>query len=289
MLPQAKRQNLKRMVAAGRVTVNGEPARSLKDPVAEADIVEVLDRPAPRQRSIEPLRIVHEDPDLIVIEKPAGLLTSTVPREKRPTAIAILRRYLLDREPNARAGIVHRLDRDASGLLVFSKNNPTYEALKSQLFKREVTRVYTALVHGTPSPREGEIDQRLVELPDGTVRVTRRPDAGERAVTEYTVLRTANGMSLLRVKLLTGRKHQIRVHLYHRGHPIVGDPVYGRPDAASRAKPAPAPAPAAGKRVKSLRLMLAATLLEMRHPRTGEALSFEIPPPKEMTRLLDEG
>jgi 23S rRNA pseudouridine1911/1915/1917 synthase len=270
--PLAKRQNLRRMVQQGRVTINATPARNVKHPVTDKDQVVVSDRIEKPQASIAPLRIIHEDADILVVHKPPGLLTSTVPREHRPTAVAIIRKYLADREPAARVGVIHRLDRDASGLLVFSKNNPAYESLKRQFFEHSVERLYTAVVHGSPKEKSGRIESFLVELPDGSVRVTGNRDKGQLSITEYTVLAEAGSLSLLRVKLHTGRKHQIRVHLAELGTPVVGDQVYSPP---KQAKLSP-------------RLLLAATTLGLSHPRTGEPLVFQMRPPPEILRAFPD-
>lgn len=274
--PTAKRQTLKRMVEAGRVRVNGQVARKLRQELSADDEVRVDERAAPPPRPIiVPFPIVFEDDDLIVIDKPAGLLTSTVPREPRPTAIAHLRQYIKQRQPNARVGVIHRLDRDASGLLVFSKNDAAYRALKGQFFHHTVQRIYIAAVEGIPDPRSGRIDLNLVEHHDGHVYVAGQPDQdepgkrGERAVTDYQTLSDNRARALVQLTLKTGRKHQIRAHLSHRGTPIVGDTMYG----------APTPAP---------RLMLAAVRLEFDHPRTHEPLRFELPPPKEILACLRE-
>ena len=172
--PTAKRETLKRMFQAGRVTVNGAKPRNLKVELAPTDRVEVSDQsarkrgPAPAPARL-PFRIVHEDADVLVVDKPAGMLTSTVPRERRPTLLAAVRAYVLAREPRARVGLIHRLDRDASGLLVFSKNDAAYQSLKSQFFHHTVERVYLAVTEGVPNPREGRIASRLEERADGTV------------------------------------------------------------------------------------------------------------------------
>jgi RluA family pseudouridine synthase len=229
------------------------------------------------------LRIAYEDDDLLVVDKPPGLLTSTVPREKRPTLLAIVRRHVEGNgaiangrardsgvrkrartraESEPRVGLIHRLDRDAAGLLVFSKNHEAYRSLKQQFFDHTVERVYTAVVAGVPTPRAGRIESRLVERADGTVHSTDRPGAGEFAATEYETIEEGRRRSVLRVKLHTGRKHQIRVHLSERGVPILGDAVYGRDNA-------PEGAP----------LHLAATSLSFTHPRTGERKTFELPRP----------
>ena len=121
------------------------------------------------------LRIIHEDADVLVVDKPAGLLTSTVPRERRPTLLKMVREYIERTDPRARVGLIHRLDRDASGLLIFSKNHQAYESLKRQFFKHTVDRIYLAVVHGKLNPPAGMIESRLVELPNGSVRASRRP------------------------------------------------------------------------------------------------------------------
>jgi 23S rRNA pseudouridine1911/1915/1917 synthase len=268
--PTAKKMTLKRMLDEGRVRVNGKPADRLKLEVGAQDRIEINERPA-RQRlryTLAPMELIHEDPDLLVVNKPPGLLTSTVPTEIRQTAIALIRRYLEERDPRARAGIIHRLDRDASGLLVFSKNNDAYENLKSQFFRHTVERIYTAVVRGKANPPSGMIKTDLIELHDGSVRSTEEGEKGQLAITHYETIATKKGLSLLRVQLETGRKHQIRTHLAKRGVPILGDDVYGEP--------------AEGES----RLLLCATTLSFDHPRTGQRLSFRIKPPEEIRTLF---
>jgi 23S rRNA pseudouridine1911/1915/1917 synthase len=207
-------------------------------------------------RGVGPLKIVYEDRDLIVIDKPPGLLTSTVPRERRPTAAALLRQYLDSRQPRARLGIIHRLDRDASGLLVFSKNDAAYRSLKQQFFHHTVQREYEAVVSGHPEKPRGKIQSRLVEYADGTVHSTTHPAKGQVAVTEYEVIGRRDDITILKVRLHTGRKHQIRAHLSERGWPIAGDTVYGRN-----------PADKSGLKLRAVKLAI-------RHPRTGKPMVF---------------
>lgn len=255
LFPTAKRQTLRRMTAEGRVLINGRRVMRVSIPLAPSDKVTVA---APRatdpNQLIAPLRIVHEDDDLLVVDKPAGLLTSTVPGEKRPTALKLVRAYLAASSPRARVGLIHRLDRDASGLLVFSKSHRAYESLKTQFFKHTVDRIYQATVRGKPSPDRGRIKSNLIERADGTVRSTTKHAAGQLAITEYEVVSSQAGTSTLRVRLHTGRKHQIRVHLSEKGFPIVGDRVYGdskQPDQlALRAIELGFDHPATGKRVR---------------------------------------
>jgi 23S rRNA pseudouridine1911/1915/1917 synthase len=264
--PTAKRQTLKRMVEAGRVRINGKPARKLKQELAADDQVTVLDRVEEQQQSISDptrdLEIVFEDEDILVVNKPPGLLTSTVARERRPTLLAMVRQHVAMQDSRATVGVIHRLDRDAFGLLIFSKNDAAYRSLKSQFFHHSVHREYHALVHGRPNPPAGRIENRLSERADGTVHATRQVGKGERAVSEYQVIGVEVKRSLVRVTLHTGRKHQIRVHLAVIGTPVVGDRVYG-PDPQSPS------------------LMLIATKLTIQHPRTGQSVGFTLPLPKE--------
>jgi 23S rRNA pseudouridine1911/1915/1917 synthase len=268
--PRAKRQTLKRMVQTGRVTVNAEPARKLKHELAANDVVGVSDRvPQEHAPRASALQIVYEDQDILVINKPPGLLTSTTSQEHRPTALARVREYL-GKDRLVRIGLIHRLDRDASGLLVFSKNAPAYQRLKRQFFHHTAQRIYAAVVEGLPKQKTGRIESRLVEWADGSVHSTRRADQGQQAVTEYKVMSQAGNRALLRVKLHTGRKHQIRAHLSARGTPIVGDKVYG------------------GKVSVGTRLMLAATELSLDHPHSGKRMTFKIEIPAELTRALPQ-
>ena len=263
LYPTAKNQTLKRMVVAGRVTVNGTRATKLSQPLADGDEVRVDSDAAPGRRvgssskpTLAPLTLVHEDADLLIVSKPPGLLTSTVPRERRPTALAIVRRYVESTDRAARVGLIHRLDRDAGGLLVFSKSDLAYQSLKTQFFKHTVDREYEAVVRGSPRPKKGMIDTRLVERADGTVHSTKQHGRGQRAVTEYEVVAEHDGLATLRVTLRTGRKHQIRVHLSERGWPIVGDAVY------DRAHPS-------GLRLRAVRLVFD-------HPRSGRRVTFNV-------------
>lgn len=296
--PATRRTTFKRMLEARRITVNGKPARKLKLAISETDNVQVHDQPQGRVAEKPNLRkprpvplppIVHEDEHLLVIDKPAGLLTSTTARERRTTLVAVLRDYLKQTSPQARLGIIHRLDRDASGLLVFSKSDLAYKSLKSQFFHHSVQRVYTAVIHGVPTPREGKMTQALRELPDGRVIPADEEHRGQSAVTLYKTLQThkvpkeqrmkpdaqkkhadkmdLTQVSLVEVRLETGRKHQIRAHFAARNTPIVGDPMYG-----PQKKP-------------EIRLMLAATTLGFTHPATEVEVTYTVPPPFDVKQV----
>jgi len=261
--PQAKRATLREMLREGRVVLRGKPLRRLDAQIEKTDAVEVRSREPVRLPNVRPLEIVFEDAHLIVVYKPAGLLTSTVPHEKRATALAILEKYMAVKDRRAKVGLIHRLDRDASGLLVFSKSHEAFAELKEQFFQHTVARVYAAVTQGVPTPASGRIESMLVELPDGSVRTSHRPGGGQKAITDYQTIARGKGIALVRVTLQTGRKHQIRAHMQQRGVPIVGDPIYGdefQPGA---------------------RLMLAAVELGFDHPISGKKVEFKIPVPKD--------
>jgi 23S rRNA pseudouridine1911/1915/1917 synthase len=278
--PTAKLQTLRRMIGNRRVLIGGVPARSAKQVVAEGQKFEIVDEPRQRSRQTQhqgeivqklPLRVVFEDDDVLVIDKPPGLLSSSVPREKRATALGILRHHValpLD----GRIGLVHRLDRDAAGLLLFSKNDAAHRSLKRQFRDHAVHRVYTAAVTAAPPHKAARITSRLVELPDGSVRSTQAPGKGQLAITHYEVLGRRGSLVILRLTLHTGRKHQIRAQLSELGTPIAGDAIY-RPRGGKRT----------GKQPGPQRLMLVASELAFDHPRDGRRVELKLPLPKDMT------
>jgi RluA family pseudouridine synthase len=268
LYPNAKRTTLRRMIEAGRIRINGQRARTLKQPIDDKDVIKTLEhskKASPRF----PLPIIFEDEDLLVIDKPAGLLTSTIAGEKRPTALAMVRQYVAGQSEKSQVGLIHRLDRDASGLLVFSKNHQAYLSLKRQFFEHSVDRIYLAVVHGVPNPRSGMIDSRLVERADGSVHSTTDSRRGERAVTYFETVESTKTNALLRVRLQTGKKHQIRAHLSERDVPIVNDRVYCDQKHAGR-------------------LLLAATELALTHPRTQKRMTFELKPPAELSLVRNK-
>ncbi len=218
----------------------------------------------------DPIRelIVHEDDDLLVVNKPPRMLTSSGPRDERPTLWRMIQARAAAQGWRKPMGIIHRLDRDASGLLVFSKCDAAYQSLKKQFFHHTVERIYMAIVSGAPRPAAGRIDNYLDEWKDGTVHQTRRRGRGERAISHYQTYSVTKNTALVSVKLETGRKHQIRVHLAGIGHPIVGDVLY-HPHTK-----------------KGALLMLIAKRLCFDHPRSGKRMEFELPLPEHMRKCL---
>jgi tRNA pseudouridine32 synthase/23S rRNA pseudouridine746 synthase/23S rRNA pseudouridine1911/1915/1917 synthase len=184
-------------------------------------------RPPPKYQP-KGLSVMYEDKDVIVIEKPGGLLTIGTDRDKTRTVHTILNEYVRKGDPRSRnrVYIVHRLDRETSGILILAKS----EAAKQTLQERwqETDKHYLTIVHGTLNPPAGTISSYLAENSAFTVYSTADQAAGKESHTEYTVIKETKGFSLLDIHLLTGRKHQIRVHLSEKGHPVVGDKKYGR-------------------------------------------------------------
>jgi tRNA pseudouridine32 synthase/23S rRNA pseudouridine746 synthase/23S rRNA pseudouridine1911/1915/1917 synthase len=214
------------------------------------------------------LSILHEDRDVLVIEKSSGLLTMGTDRDKSHTAHSILNDYV--RKGNARSRnrvyIVHRLDRETSGVLVFARNEPAKRRLQDNWQNTE--KRYLAIVHGRVVPPEGTISSYLAENSALVVYSTSNTAKGKPAHTAYRTLKEANGFSLLEIELLTGRKHQIRVHLSEKGNPVAGDLKYGKKDD------------------RSSRLALHAHAIAFSHPCTGERLTFKTKPPEFFSRLI---
>jgi 23S rRNA pseudouridine1911/1915/1917 synthase len=269
--PEASKQTLKHMVEQRRVLVSGKAVDRLTAAIKPTDKVELLDKPRPPAPARTPVVdwIVYEDADLIVVNKPARVLTSTNPREKRPTLWQMLIDYVGPREKRATVGLIHRLDRDASGLLVFSKNDKAFQSLKKQFFHHTVERCYQALVTNKPQTLDGRRISRVVERADGSVHSTKVTGKGELAVSDYRTLRSKGKLALVEVHLQTGRKHQIRVHLAEMDCPILGDKIYN-------AEGPEAP-----------RLMLQATHLVLDHPATGKRMTFDAALSPEMQKIVD--
>jgi len=274
LYPQAKKTTLRDMVEAKRVRVAGAVVRSVKQKVAAGEKVEVADvgeRGNGEQTLSDGLKLVHFDADIIVVEKPAGLLTATDAEERRPTAWRILSEFFRRQNHKNRVHLIHRLDRDASGLLVFARSREAYTSLKSQFFEHTITRQYEVLVHGKPMPPRGRLEHLLMENDKGIVHITPDAKKGKLAILDYEVLETRRAISRLRCTLFTGRKHQIRVQLKVIGHAVCGDPVYGKADEPPG------------------RLALHAAFLALTHPRTGKRVEFASPSPGSFAHLMRNG
>ncbi len=214
--------------------------------------------------------ILYEDADLIVANKPAGLLTMATDREKHRTLYALLYELLKGRRPPERLYIVHRLDREASGLLVFAKTEAARQNLQEQFKEHDAGRTYLAVVENRMTRDRWTIQSYLAENAAHRCYSTDDPGKGRLAITHLKVLRKSSYRTLVEVQLETGRKHQIRVHLAEQGYPIVGDSVYGSKSDPIR------------------RLALHAAGLAFRHPATGECMEFRSAPPASLGGLVKE-
>ncbi|MGN0866293.1 MAG: RluA family pseudouridine synthase [Oligosphaeraceae bacterium] len=280
--PERSRTAIQRALAAGCATVNGEPGKAglrLEEgdrlvyalPPEETD---APPRPVPREL---PLEILHEDEALLVVNKPAGLVVHPGAGEEGETLVSAL----LYREPAAfasvgedalRPGIVHRLDKDTSGVLVVARTQPAWEALKRSFLERQVDKLYLALARGGFKENFAAIEAPVGRDPRHRQRMAVLPQGGRPALTKYRVVGEMYGIALLQVRLYTGRTHQIRVHLSHVGHPVLGDSLYG-----GDGKRPPLVAP---------RQMLHAWKVALPHPLTGERMVFTAPPPEDFQRNL---
>ena len=263
-----------RLVDAGRVTVDGR-RRPKSHLVGPGERVEVEDAPdEPREAVATPVfDVVYEDDHLLVIDKPAGLVVHPGAGHASGTLAQALQGVAAGGPAAERAGIVHRLDRDTSGLMVVARSDEAHRALVRMLREREVTREYLALVSGRPESESGTIDAPLGRDRALRTRVSTRSDRSRPAITHFRVLEELARTALLRVRLETGRTHQIRAHLSEIGHPVCGDPRYGGRDC--------------GKRLGLSRQFLHAAALVFRHPYSGENLACESKPPVELRRALD--
>ncbi|MCC6831205.1 MAG: RluA family pseudouridine synthase [Thermoleophilia bacterium] len=268
------RAEAQRLIAEDRVTLNGRPARK-RDALASGDEVEVRPRAAPSTELVPeagvPFSVAYEDEHLLVIDKPAGVVVH--PARGHDTGTLVHGLIALDAaggDDPTRPGIVHRLDRDTSGLLVVARSPRAHRRLQRMLRDRAIDRRYLALVHGEPPPAMS-IDRPLARHPRDRTRMAVVP-GGREAVTHVKVRERFPGLALCEVRLETGRTHQIRVHLETVNHPVVGDPVYGR-----------------GRGTLGLpRQFLHAWRLTFPHPeREGETVDAESPLPDDLAEVLD--
>jgi 23S rRNA pseudouridine1911/1915/1917 synthase len=298
-LANVSRARVQELVASQKILVNGSAAKaSLR--LRGNEQISVLATPerAPLRAMAEeiPLDIVYEDDDLAVINKPAGMMVhagagATEDQRNRGTLVnALLHHFaaLSGVGGEMRPGIVHRLDKETSGLIMVAKNDETHRRLSAQFASREVKKTYLALVHGSVKKESGTISASISRDRVRRTRMTTRIAGGRAAVSHYRVLRRIEGphgkFTLLEVKIDTGRTHQIRVHVASIGHPIVGDALYGAP-----AEIKPVSRKVRTEALKSIRLprnFLHSAELEFMHPRTGRKVSLKAPLTEELQAFL---
>ncbi len=264
------RARAERLIADGRVLVDGQPRlKSHRLEGGETVDVEIPEAAEPVAEDVGAV-VVHSDAHLLVVDKPAGVVTHPATGHETGTLVhGLLDHGIAGGDEPARPGIVHRLDRDTSGLLIVARSQAAYDRLQEMIRRREVERRYLALVVGSPRSQSGRIEASIGRDRDDPSRHSLDTDTPREAVTWFEVQERLEGRALLDVRLETGRTHQIRVHLEAIGLPVAGDPLYGRADDLGLE-----------------RQFLHAYRLSFTHPFTGDDLSFESPLPPDLVAAL---
>ncbi|MFL6844658.1 MAG: RluA family pseudouridine synthase [Allosphingosinicella sp.] len=283
-LPALSRERLKALISSGRVT---GPVGLVRDPATKAlagDYEVTVPAPAPAHNEAQdiPLEIVFEDEHLLVVDKPAGMVVHPAAGNADGTLVNALLHHCSGRLSGiggvARPGIVHRIDKDTSGLLVVAKTDVAHEGLSAQFVRHSIDRRYRAIVAGRPNPPAGTVDARLARSSVNRQKMAIvEGDRGKRAVTHYRLLDPLREAALVECRLETGRTHQVRVHMSSIGHALLGDPTYGGTRKAHRELL---------KRLGFERQALHAAELGFIHPVTNQALSFKSAVPSDMQELL---
>ena len=271
--PDLSRSRVQQLISQGFVTLDGALPKPSSNLRAGQHVGDTIPDPEPSHLLAQdiPLDVVWQDRDILVVDKPAGLTVHPGPGHPNSTlvnAILAICPDLAGIGGKVRPGIVHRLDKDTSGLMVVAKHDRSHADLAEQVKRRGFTKVYQALVHGRPSPAEAVIDAPIGRDPSNRKRMGVVP-RGREAVTRYRTLMSFQRFTLVEVRLLTGRTHQIRVHFASIGHPLVGDATYGKRD------------PALGRH------FLHAGLLGFCHPSAGEYVEFRSELPPELQGFID--
>ena len=285
--PELSRARIKTLIDDGLVCLEGKAAKAGAKLKPGATVV--LTVPEVRPPDVRPdpdvaFDILYQDSDIVVINKPPGLVVHPAPGHSEGTLVHGLLAACGDLTGiggEIRPGIVHRLDRDTSGVMVVAKTEPALKKLVETFKDRKVEKVYVALCLGKPDRRQGEVDAPIGRHPVHRKKMSTHSRSGRHALTKYEVIKTYGlGVSLLRVRILTGRTHQIRVHLAAIGCPVLGDTVYGRGTAGLRG---------GGGEIKGLvnRQMLHAHQLTFEHPITGESMRLTAPYPNDLAEVLD--
>jgi 23S rRNA pseudouridine1911/1915/1917 synthase len=262
-----------RLIDAGAVTVGGRTRpKSHRLAAGDAVAVEPVESVPPAAGDV-PFAVVFEDEHLLVVDKPPGVVIHPAPGHRGPTLAGALAGRAAGGPNPERAGIVHRLDRDTSGLLVVAKSEEAHAAMRRLMSARRITREYLALVGGRPATESGTIDAPLGRDRVRRTVVSTRTDRARSAVTHFRVLERLPRTTLIRVRLETGRTHQIRAHMAAIGHPVCGDRHYGGANC--------------GKKIGLSRQFLHAARLMFSHPFSGELLQCESKPPVDLRRALD--
>lgn len=270
-MPGKSRNKIKLLLSRKQVLVDGLPISQFNHPLTSGQKVEINKGSLESYKSVKQARdlsIVFEDAELIVIEKPAGLLSVGTDKEKRATAYSLLSNYVKEQNPDNKIFVVHRLDRETSGLMMFAKSEEVKYHLQELWANTVIERSYIAVVEGYVEKEEGVISSYLVEGKTFKMHSSQNPKSGKKATTNFKTLKRKRGYSLLKVNLETGRKNQIRVHMQDIGHSIVGDKKYGATTTPLK------------------RLGLHAQQLSFSHPVSGKKIFFESKIPEVFLKLF---
>jgi 23S rRNA pseudouridine1911/1915/1917 synthase len=298
-IPDVSRSRVQQLLAEEKALVNGEPAKASLKLRGEEEITVLGDPQPPPLRALAediPLDVIYEDDDLAVINKPAGMMVhvgagATEDERNRGTLVnALLHHFnhLSEVGGELRPGIVHRLDKETSGLIIVAKNDVAHRQLALQFSKREIKKRYTALVHGWPEKDRGSINTPISRDAIRRTRMTTKGSGGRSAISHYEVRERIASIygkfALVDVRIETGRTHQIRVHMASIGHPVVGDSLYGAPKELKRWNmKAPPGSPGV---IQLGRNFLHAAAVEFNQPRSGTTLALEAPLPEELNAFL---
>ncbi len=269
-LKDRSRNNIKSLLSYKQIKVGNKVVTQFNHPLRQGDKVTVCEHRKNDLKALSGMEIVYEDKWLIVINKEPGLLSIATDREKRGTAYSILSDYVKERHPNNRIFVLHRLDRETSGLMMFAKSEEVQSLLQRDWENAVSARSYVALVEGEVNPPADTITSWLKEGKTFVVHSSPTDNGGQKAVTHYKTTKSNRHYSLLSVHLETGRKNQIRVHMQSIGHPVVGDKKYGATHSPIK------------------RVGLHAIELSFVHPITGETLEFNTPVPRKFTAVFKD-
>lgn len=266
--PEKSRTTIKSLLAHKQITVDDMVTTKFDHPLKRGQMVFLNKKRSDEKPRFRGLRIVHEDADVIVVEKGSGLLSMASETEKTKTAYSMLSEYVKKSNPKNLIFIVHRLDRETSGLMMFAKSKKIQEILQKDWNNAVIERSYIAIVEGVVDKTEGTVTSWLKENKAMVMFSSQTPDDGQKAITHYKLLKTNPHFSMLEVKLETGRKNQIRVHMKDIGFPVTGDKKYG------------------AKLNPIGQMGLHARVLSFKHPVSGKALRFETPIPGKFLKLF---